>query len=276
MEDNNLLFKAIDRKNLDRKTWRQSKFLRFFSSFCDPLGIISPFLIRAKIQLQKIWKHGRQRDKAISGDNGNAIRDWVQETELLVTVVVNRLVSGRALGDTMELHVFCDASLEATAAVTYIKTTRNQEIRTRFLTGKTSVAPLLQTTFTRLELQAALNSARLKKTIKALMDFKFDKIFLKKFKLKHKMYIGIRIAEIRDLTSTNQWKYVNTKDNPADYGTRGRTGTDMTEKPPRLQGPQFVLSSSDNWKTDEQHENVFLISAEQKPQGTQRRPINKA
>ena len=64
------------------------------------------------------------------------------------------------------------------------------------------------------------------------MNFKFDKIFLwsdsatvlcwiKNFKLKHEMYIGNRIAEIRDLTSTNQWNYVNTKDNPADQGTRG-------------------------------------------------------
>ena len=67
----------------------------------------------------------RTRMRQSPSDNGKAIKDWVQETELLGTVGVNRLVGGTALGDTMELHVFCDASLEATAAVTYIKTTRN-------------------------------------------------------------------------------------------------------------------------------------------------------
>ena len=47
----------------------------------------------------------------------------------------------------------------------------------------------------------------------------------------------------------------------------------MTEKSLWLQGPQFLLSSSDNSTTDEQqHETVFLNSAEQKPR---RQPIDK-
>ena len=87
------------------------------------------------------------------------------------------------------------------------------------------------------------------------------------------MYIGNRIAEIRDLTNTYQWNYVNTKDNPADQGTRGLTATEMTEKSLWLQGPQFPLSSSDNSTTDEkQHETVFLNNEEQKPR---RQPIDK-
>ena len=260
LDEDKLLFKAKDRKNLDRKTWTQRKFLSFVSSFYDPLGSISPFLIRAKILLQELWKHGRECDKAISGDNGKAIKDWVEETELLGTLGVNRLVGGTELGDTMELHVFCDASLEATAALAYLKTTSNQGTTICFLLGKTRVAPLRQTTIPRLELQAALYAARLKKTIEDEMDFKFDKIFLwsdsttvlswiKNCKLKHKMYIGNRIAEIRDLTNTNQWNYVNTRDNPSDQGTRGLTTTEMPEKSLWLQGPQFFISSSNSSTT---------------------------
>ena len=172
----------------------------------------------------------------------------------------------------MELHVFCDGSLEATATVAYNKTTSNQGITIRFLMGKTRVAPLRQTTSPRVELQAALYASRLKVTIEDEMDFKFDKIFLwpdsttilswiKNFKLKHKMHIGNRITDIRDLTSTNQWNYLNTKDNPTDQGTRGLKVTEMTEKSLWLLGPQFLLSSNDNCKTDEQHEKVFLKSA---------------
>ena len=134
------------RKNLDRKSWTQYKFLSFVSNLYNPLGIISPFLIRAKILLQEQWKHGRKWDKAISGDNGKAIKDWVQETDLLGTVGVNRLVGGTALEDKLELHLLCDASLEAKAAVAYIKTTRNQETTTRFLMRKPIVSPLSQTT----------------------------------------------------------------------------------------------------------------------------------
>ena len=126
-----LMFRAKDRKNRDRKTWTLRKFLSFVSSFYDPLGIISPFLIQAKILLQELWKHGREWNEAISGNNGRVIKDWVEETELLGTVGVNRLVGGTGLEDTMELHVFCDLSLEATAPVAYIKTTSNQGTTTR-------------------------------------------------------------------------------------------------------------------------------------------------
>ena len=287
LDEDKLLFKAKVRKNLNRNTWTQRKFLSFVSSFYDPLGIISPFLIRAKIPLQELWRHGYEWDKAISGDNGKAIKDWVEETELLGTVGVNRLVGGTGLGDIMELHVFCDASLEATAAVAYIKTTSNQGTTIRFLMGKTRVASLRQTTIPRLELQAALYAARLKKTIEVERDFKFDKIFLrsdsttvlswiKNLKLKHKMYTRNRIAEIRDITSNNQWTYVNSKDNPADHGTRGLKVTEMTEKSLWLQVPQFRLFYKDNSSTDEQQqENVFLNSAEQKTQVTRRQPIDK-
>ena len=38
--------------------------------------------------------------------------------------------------DTMENQVLCDATLEATAAVAFIKTTRSQETTTRFLWEK--------------------------------------------------------------------------------------------------------------------------------------------
>ena len=153
-----------------------------------------------------------------------------QRKQNLGMVGINRLVGGTGLGNTTELHVFCDASLEGTAAVAYIKTTSNQGTTIRFM-GKTRVAPLRQTTIPRLKLQAALYAARLKKTVEDEVEFKFDKIFswsdnttvlswIKNFKLK-KMYIGNRIAEIRDLTSTYQLNYVNAKDNPADQGTRG-------------------------------------------------------
>ena len=116
LDEDKIMFKAKD-KELGQENMAQRKFLSFVSSFYNLLRIISPFLIRAKILLQELWKHGREWDKAINGDNEKAIKDWVEETELLGTVGVNRLEDGTGLGDTMELHVFCDASLEAIAAV---------------------------------------------------------------------------------------------------------------------------------------------------------------
>ena len=161
---------------------------------------------------------------------------------LIHTSGVNRLVGSTTHGETMDLHIFCNGSLEATSAVAYIKTNSNHETTaTRFLIGKTRVAPLRQTTIPKPETQAALYKARLKTTIEEEMDLNSDKIFiwsdsitvlswLKSFKLKPRLYIANRIAEIRDLKSSNQWNYVSSKDNPADQGTWGHTVTPTTEK----------------------------------------------
>ena len=125
------------------------------------------------------------------------------------------------------------------------------------------MAPLRQKKIPRLELQAALYAAWLKKTIEDEINFKFVKIFLwsdsttvlnwiKNFKLKQKKYTGNQFAEIRVLISVNLWNYLSTKDNPADQGTRGLKVTEMTENSFWLQGPQFLLSSKKNFTTEEQ------------------------
>ena len=218
------------------KTWTQCKFLSFCGKFLRSFGNHNSIPHPSKDLTARTVKNGREWDKAISRDNGKAIKEWLQETELLGTVGLNRLVGGTALWDTMEFHVICEVPLEATAAVAYIKTTRNQETTTCFLMGKTRVAPLRQTLIPRLELQAALYAAGLKRTIEDEMDFKFYKICLwsdsmtvlslmKNFKLKRKMYIENCISEIMAVNCTNQWNYVKTKDNPADQGTRGLTDT---------------------------------------------------
>ena len=130
------------------KTWTQRKFLSLVSSFYDPLGIISPFLIQAKILLQKLSQHGQKWDKAISGDNGNASKDWVRETKMSATVGVNRLVGDTAVGEIIELHVFCDALLEESAVVAHIKTNRNQEATSGFLMGNNEWHPYAKQHFT--------------------------------------------------------------------------------------------------------------------------------
>ena len=71
-----------------------------------------------------------------------------------------------------------NASLEAIAAVAYIKATRNHETKTIFLMGKRRKAPLPQNTIAKLELQSTPIAARLKETTEDKVSFEFEKIFL--------------------------------------------------------------------------------------------------
>ena len=103
-------------------------------------------------------------------------------------------------------------------------------------------------------MQAALYTSKLVKTTQEKTDSNLRKTFLewqhdgshwiKNFKKKREIYIGNGIAKITDLTLTNLWNNVNTRNNPADQRTRGLTATQRTEKSLWLYGPQFSLTSS--------------------------------
>lgn len=67
--------------------------------------------------------------------------------------------------DTLELHVFTDASEEAYAAVAYFRIIDRGQVRCTLVGAKTKVAPLKPLSIPRLELQAALLGARLAKSI---------------------------------------------------------------------------------------------------------------
>ena len=49
-----------------------------------------------------------------------------------------------------------------------------------------------------------------------------DSVGVDKVKLRYKVFVGTRIAEIQELSEVTDWKYVNTSDNPADDLTRGK------------------------------------------------------
>ena len=151
---------SLDEDKIMFRTWKGKHGHKdSFSLLCQILrsfGNHISFSHPSQDSIARTDKYKHEWDKVVIADNAKAIKCWVQETEILGTVGVNSLVVGTALGHTMEFQFFCNASLEAKAAVAYIKITMNHENTTRFLMGKRGVAPLRQTTIPRQELQAAL------------------------------------------------------------------------------------------------------------------------
>ena len=65
-----------------------------------------------------------------------------------------------------QLHVFCDASLQAFAAVAYLRVIDlNGTVHLSLIMANTRIAPVKPITVPRLELQAALLASRMAKTI---------------------------------------------------------------------------------------------------------------
>ena len=59
-----------------------------------------------------------------------------------------------------------------------------------------------------------------------------------------------RVSTIRDATHVSQWRYINTKDNPADYASRGMKVGDLLNGGNWIEGPRFLFDPEKDWPTD--------------------------
>ena len=107
-------------------------------------------------------------------------------------------------------------------------------------------------TVPKLELQAALLAARLKREIMQALTVSVNQVFMWTDSTtvlqwinsneKQPIFVANRVCEILDYTSVDQWNHVATKDNPADAGTRGMSA-EILQLSSWVNGPQFLTNS---------------------------------
>ena len=95
-------------------------FFRLAGVF-DPLGLASPFTIRAKILLQDMWTKGLNWDEPIDSELSIRARDWLSELENLQEINVSRCLQESKLEKSISVQTFVDASNEAYGAVSYLR-----------------------------------------------------------------------------------------------------------------------------------------------------------
>lgn len=133
----------------------------------------------------------------------------------------------------VQLHVFCDASIEAFAAVAYFGLEDKGNICTTLVMAKTRVAPIKILTVPRLELQSAVMAIRLAAFIQREHNIQIDRVvfwsvsqtalsWIKSDARKYQSYVAHRIAEILDNTSPTDWRWIPTDLNVADEATRSK------------------------------------------------------
>ena len=104
-------------------------------------------------------------------------------------------------------------------------------------------------TVPKLQLQAALLAARLKREFCRAFTVTVDKVFMRtdstvvlqwrNSRNKHPIFIANRVREILENTSVGQWNHVATCDNPADVGTRGMSAEVLLSSS-WVRGPDFL------------------------------------
>ena len=154
--------KLIKQTNSTEKVSKRS-VLSLPSKLYDPLGVLEPVTVNAKIMMQELWKHNLKWDKELAESLKENWVKWLKELQTLTPMEIPRRYFNN-VGSEVQLHVFCDSSQLAYGAVAYLRgTTPKRGTKCTFVMSKSKVAPIKPQTMPRLELLAAVLGAELAK-----------------------------------------------------------------------------------------------------------------
>ncbi|XP_053667342.1 uncharacterized protein LOC128716760 [Anopheles marshallii] len=226
----------------------------------DPLGLIGHFLMFLKVLLQDLCRSGIHWDKIIEGE---AARKWLRWVGLLPEL--EKLTIGRcyrtltsANKSNVQLHVFTDASQSGMAAVAYLRFEENGVVECALIGSKTRVAPLKLLSIPRLELQAAVIGARFADHITKTHRLKIDRrmfwtdsrnvvSWIRSDHRRFSTFVAFRVSELFEITNTNEWRWLSTKVNVADDGTKWQGDPDLTSSSRWFRGPEFLWEAEEKW-----------------------------
>ena len=140
------------------------------SKVFDPIGLVAPFTVGARLFLKDILRiNGQHWDEELPKDTVERFLEWSVELPQLAEITITRSTFSGNFELHMELHMFGDSSQEVFSAVAFLRarvtTSIGPQTELAFVLGKARVAPMKVMTIPKLELQAALLAARLKQDI---------------------------------------------------------------------------------------------------------------
>nr|XP_029712150.1 uncharacterized protein LOC115257038 [Aedes albopictus] len=143
------------------------------ASLYDPLGLLAPTIVMAKLVMQKLWELRVDWDANPPGELTNHWLSLVQHLSVLNHFQVPRRVIGVCKPLRTYLHGYSDASERAMGACVYVRTVDDAvNISSRLLCSKSKIAPIgnNRTTLPRLELCASVLLARLISNVKSTIN----------------------------------------------------------------------------------------------------------
>ncbi|XP_058814526.1 uncharacterized protein LOC131678398 [Topomyia yanbarensis] len=249
--------------------------------FFDPLGLLSQFTIHGKIIIQHLWRSGCDWDDQISDDCWGMWKRWIGLLPKVDMIRIPRCYLGDAMlssVDSLEVHIFSDASEHAYGCVAYLRAVINGKVRCTLAMSRSKVAPLKRQSIPRLELMAALLAARMKQTILATHSLKISRCILwtdsrtvcswiRADQHKYKQFIAFRVGEILESTKVTDWRWIPSKLNLADVLTKWGLGPPLESDGEWFNAQAFLYQHEDQWPsqdmfvedTDEEARGVVLF-----------------
>ena len=251
--------------NFDQLKVTKRNILSVSARLFDPLGLLCPVVVKAKILLQELWILKLDWDESIPQ---HLHTDWQIFKETLSHI--GEIQIPRYVNTTsdvkIEIHGFSDSSIRAYGCCIYVRTTSSLGTRTCLLTAKSKVAPLKTKSLPRLELCAAHLLSLLWKEVSKLLEFPIEQVvfwtdseivlyWLQSHPSTLQSFVGNRVAEIQECAQSITWRHVPTKVNPADLVSRGCSVQELKDSF-WFTGPDFLLQDEINWPVNSHFDNI--------------------
>ena len=109
----------------------------------DPLGLVSPFVVQAKIMLQELWNHGYDWDEEVQDKVANRLQVWFSQLSCLANVKIPRCLQNQQPVKSKEIVTFVDASQQAYGAASYLRCEcEDGTVSAHLIASKSKLAPL--------------------------------------------------------------------------------------------------------------------------------------
>ena len=235
--------------------------LRLLAGIFDPLGMIGPITITAKILFQEACRQKINWDDPLDGVIKKAVEAWIESLIECKLITIDRCLYKHVREEVLgcSLHGFADASKKAYCAVIYFVYQTSTGTYSKMLTSKTRVAPLKELSIPRLELIACLILAKLMSTVKNALN---SQVSVQKTKLwsdsmtalywimnqgEWKQFVSHRVNEIVKLSKKEDWGHCPSEQNPADTGSRGSLAVELKGNEMWWHGPSWLIQPEDLW-----------------------------
>lgn len=224
----------------------------------DPLGLLAPIIITAKIFIQELWSIKLGWDDPLSLPISKKWTNFLKQLQDIPKLNFPRWINFKSDND-FEIHGFCDASQSAICATVYIRSTDQQgKITNNLICSKTKVAPLKKMTIPRLELSGAVLLTNLVSRVSQILKLNHVPLFMwtdsaivhtwiNNHPSRWKDFVHNRVCLIHETLPQAIWKFIPGTENPADCATRGLTPTQLLQHTIWWSGPNWIIQDSTLW-----------------------------
>jgi Pao retrotransposon peptidase/Family of unknown function (DUF5641)/Protein of unknown function (DUF1759)/Putative peptidase (DUF1758)/Integrase zinc binding domain len=236
----------------------KARVLSEIASVYDPIGWIGPVVLKGKLFMKQLWLNNLGWKELLSDEEREEWSNYRQNLPCLRDIKIKRhcIVSNP---EQVELHGFCDASIEAYGACVYLRSSNTEgKVHVSLICAKSKVAPMKQQSLARLELCGALLLAKLVHRVLAILETSIDDVtlwcdstivlnWITMVSSKLHTFVGNRVAAIQQIAGSYRWRHISGHLTPADIISRGLLPQELASCELWWNGPEFLQLPKSQW-----------------------------